>query len=65
MTSASPVSNGASGSLKGVVAAPTSICAIDGAEGRLIYRGYSIEDLTAHATFEEVVYLLWEGDLPS
>jgi citrate synthase len=65
MTSASPVSNGASGSLKGVVAAPTSICAIDGAEGRLIYRGYSIEDLTAHATFEEVVYLLWEGDLPT
>jgi citrate synthase len=33
--------------------------------GRLIYRGYSIEDLTAGATFEEVVYLLWEGELPT
>jgi citrate synthase len=67
MTSAAPTSaaNGASGSLKGVIAAPTAICTIDGVEGRLIYRGYSIEDLTAGATFEEVVYLLWEGELPS
>jgi citrate synthase len=67
MTSPAPAStsNGASGSLKGVIAAPTAICTIDGAEGRLIYRGYSIEDLTEHATFEEVVYLLWEGDLPN
>jgi citrate synthase len=67
MTSAAPTSpaNGASGSLKGVIAAPTAICTIDGAEGRLIYRGYSIEDLTEHATFEEVVYLLWEGELPT
>jgi citrate synthase len=62
---ASTTSNGASGSLKGVIAAPTAICTIDGAEGRLIYRGYSIEDLTSGATFEEVVYLLWEGDLPT
>lgn len=67
MTSAAPAttSNGASGSLKGVIAAPTAICTIDGAEGRLIYRGYSIEDLTEHTTFEEVVYLLWEGELPN
>jgi citrate synthase len=68
MTSPAPTStasNGASGSLKGVIAAPTAICTIDGAEGRLIYRGYSIEDLAAGATFEEVVYLLWEGDLPN
>ncbi len=67
MTSPAPAttSNGASGSLKGVIAAPTAICTIDGTEGRLIYRGYSIEDLTSGATFEEVVYLLWEGDLPT
>src|SRR3954447_17335569 len=67
MTSAAPTTpaNGASGSLKGVIAAPTAICTIDGAEGRLIYRGYSIEDLTEHTTFEEVVYLLWDGDLPT
>ncbi|HEV7665320.1 MAG TPA: citrate/2-methylcitrate synthase [Chloroflexota bacterium] len=53
------------GSLKDVIAAPTAICTIDGIEGRLIYRGYQIEDLAANATFEEVVYLLWEGDLPN
>jgi citrate synthase len=55
----------AAGSLKDVIAAPTSICTIDGIEGKLIYRGYSIEDLAANTTFEEVVYLLWEGDLPN
>src|SRR6266498_4725254 len=67
MTSAAPTStsNGASGSLKGVIAAPTAICTIDGTEGRLIYRGYSIEDLTSGTTFEEVVYLLWDGELPT
>src|ERR1700737_2775920 len=53
------------GSLKDVIAAPTAICSIDGIEGRLIYRGYSIEDLAAHTTFDEVVYLLWDGDLPN
>jgi citrate synthase len=53
------------GSLKDVVAAPTAICTIDGIEGKLIYRGYQIEDLAAHTTYEEVVYLLWEGDLPN
>jgi citrate synthase len=53
------------GSLKDVIAAPTAICTIDGIEGKLIYRGYSIEDLAEHATFEEVVYLLWEGELPN
>jgi citrate synthase len=53
------------GSLKDVIAAPTAISTIDGVAGRLIYRGYSIEDLAAHTTFEEVVYLLWESDLPN
>src|SRR5689334_21041534 len=56
---------GAAGSLKDVIAAPTSICTIDGLAGKLIYRGYSIEDLAAHTTFDEVVYLLWEGELPN
>src|SRR5437660_10260746 len=53
------------GSLKDVIAAPTAICTIDGIAGKLIYRGYSIEDLAANTTFDEVVYLLWEGDLPN
>ncbi|MDQ3809724.1 MAG: citrate synthase [Chloroflexota bacterium] len=67
MTSAAPTSPAvaASGSLKGVLAAPTAICAIDGAAGKLTYRGYAIEDLAQGATFEEVVYLLWEGELPT
>src|SRR5438105_12522745 len=55
----------AAGSLKDVIAAPTAICTIDGIAGKLIYRGYSIEDLAEHATFDEVVYLLWEGELPN
>src|SRR5579872_7442890 len=55
----------ASGSLKDVIAAPTAICTIDGVAGKLIYRGYSIEDLAEHTTFDEVVYLLWDGDLPN
>ena len=70
MTSATPAqaqrpAQAAAGSLKDVVAAPTAICTIDGLEGKLIYRGYSIEDLAANTTFEEVVYLLWEGELPN
>lgn len=52
-------------SLKGVVAAPTAICTVDGENGRLIYRGYSIEDLAQNVSFEETTYLLWEGDLPN
>jgi citrate synthase len=56
---------GAAGSLKDVIAAPTAICTIDGLAGKLIYRGYSIEDLAANTTFDEVVYLLWNGELPN
>ncbi len=51
--------------LEGVIAAPTAICDLDGINGRLAYCGYDIEDLAAHATFEEVVYLLWNGELPT
>src|ERR687883_1165344 len=65
VTQAQKPAQPAAGSLKDVVAAPTAICTIDGLEGRLIYRGYSIEDLAEHVTFEETVYLLWEGELPN
>jgi citrate synthase len=51
--------------LKGVVAADSAVCHIDGAQGRLIYRGYDIDDLAAHSTFEETSYLLLKGELPS
>jgi citrate synthase len=49
--------------LEGVVACSTSISTIAGTT--LLYRGYTIEDLAAHATFEEVAYLLWFGQLPT
>jgi len=51
--------------LSGVVVAQTSICSIDAERGVLMYRGYDIADLAEHATYEEVAYLLLEGDLPS
>src|SRR5207245_1757694 len=52
--------------LEGVVAAETAVSEVDGANGRLIYRGgYLIEDLVPVATYEEVAYLLWHGDLPN
>ncbi|TAL34907.1 MAG: citrate/2-methylcitrate synthase [Spirochaetes bacterium] len=50
--------------LEGVIAAASDICRIDGNEGRLYYRGYSIEDLAAHSSFEEVTYLLLNEHLP-
>jgi len=50
--------------LEDVVAGPTSITFIDGARGRLSYRGYDIADLVAHSNYEEVAYLLWQGHLP-
>jgi len=50
--------------LEGVVAATTRLCDLDGAQGRLAYHGYDIDDLARHAEFEEVVWLLWHGELP-
>jgi len=53
------------GGLAGVVAGQTAICTV-GKEGvGLTYRGYSIEDLAAKATFEEVAFLLLYGHLPN
>jgi citrate synthase len=52
--------------LEGVVAAQTAVSEVDGANGRLIYRGgYLIEDLSPVVSFEEVAYLLWDGELPN
>ena len=50
--------------LRGVVIADTRICDVDGANGRLIYRGYLIQDLAKRATFEETTYLLLYEKLP-
>ncbi|MHC4495801.1 MAG: citrate/2-methylcitrate synthase, partial [Planctomycetota bacterium] len=51
--------------LEGVIAAESEICQIDGAAGKLYYRGYSIEDLAQHSSFEEITYLLLNEKLPS
>ncbi len=50
--------------LEGIVVADSVTSLVNGAEGKLIYEGYKIEDLAANALFEEVVYLLWNGRLP-
>ncbi|MBI4247075.1 MAG: citrate synthase [Candidatus Rokubacteria bacterium] len=51
--------------LEDIVVSTSEICFIDGQEGRLLYRGYDVDDLVRDSTFEEVVYLLWHGALPS
>ena len=50
--------------LRGVVAAATSIGDVNGEKGELIYQGVNIHDLAGQSTFEEVVFLLWNGRLP-
>ncbi|MFK7694656.1 citrate synthase [Paenibacillus sp. HJGM_3] len=50
--------------LEGIVAAETSISLVDGAQGRLIFRGHRAQDLAVRRTFEEVAHLLWYGTLP-
>ncbi|WP_207586659.1 citrate synthase [Halomontanus rarus] len=51
--------------LEGVLVAESELSSIDGDAGRLIYRGYTIEDLARNASYEEVLYLLWHGHLPN
>jgi citrate synthase len=50
--------------LADIVACVSEICFIDGANGRLVYRGYDALELAERSTFEEVAYLLWYGCLP-
>jgi citrate synthase len=50
--------------LRGVVAASSSIGDVNGEKGELIYQGINIHDLANNSTFEEVVFLLWNGRLP-
>ncbi|MBM3215699.1 citrate synthase [Candidatus Poribacteria bacterium] len=51
--------------LKDVAVAETKVCFIDGEIGKLLYRGYNIQDLATQASFEEVAYLLWQGVFPT
>lgn len=56
---------GFSKGLAGVVADATSVSQVQGNEGRLIYRGISIEELAEKTTFEEMTFFLLRGKLPS
>jgi citrate synthase len=51
--------------LEGVPATKSNISDIDGEKGILFYRGYPIEQLAAHSTFEETALLLLDGVLPT
>src|SRR5690606_24340228 len=55
----------AAAGLRGVIAAQSKIGDVDGEKGVLIYEGYNIHDLAENSTFEEVIYLLWNGKLPT
>ena len=51
--------------LDGVIAAATHLSHVDGERGELIIRGFRVDDLAPHASFEQTVWLLWNGELPS
>jgi citrate synthase len=51
--------------LEGVLAGETSIALVDGANGRLLYRGYPIGELVEHGTYAHVAELLWTGEWPT
>ncbi|QYJ15525.1 Citrate synthase 1 [Rubrobacter xylanophilus DSM 9941] len=50
--------------LEGVVATRTRLSMVDGAAGRLLIAGFPVEELAGRASFEETLYLLWNGVLP-
>jgi citrate synthase len=51
--------------LRGITIADTRVCDVDGDAGKLIYRGYLIQDLAERTTYEEVIYLLLFEKLPT
>jgi citrate synthase len=55
---------GYSPGLKGIVAGETELAMIDGANGRLLYRGYPIGDLVERGSYARVADLLWTGEWP-
>ena len=51
--------------LRGITIADTRISMVDGANGKLFYRGFAIQDLAKQASFEEIIYLLLQGFAPT
>lgn len=62
---ANPSAGSSAAGLRGVAAATSSISDVNGEKGELIYQGYNIHDLAQYASFEEVVFLLWNKRLPN
>ncbi|MFZ2529551.1 MAG: bifunctional 2-methylcitrate synthase/citrate synthase [Rhodococcus sp. (in: high G+C Gram-positive bacteria)] len=51
--------------LAGVVVDTTAISKVVPETNSLTYRGYAVQDLAAHCSFEQVAYLLWNSELPT
>lgn len=51
--------------LEGIIANSTALSDVRGEEGILVYEGYNINELAGKVSFEEVIYLLWHGKLPT
>ncbi|OFT55604.1 citrate synthase/methylcitrate synthase [Corynebacterium sp. HMSC05H05] len=51
--------------LNGVVADYTAVSKVNPETNSLLYRGYPVQELAEHCSFEEVAYLLWNGELPN
>jgi len=51
--------------LANVVAAQTRLSSVNGLEGELIIAGFPLQEIASQATFEEMVYLLWNDALPT
>ncbi|MET3511724.1 bifunctional 2-methylcitrate synthase/citrate synthase [Plantibacter flavus] len=51
--------------LAGVVVDVTSVSKVNPETNSLLYRGYPVQELAEHCSFEQVAYLLWNGELPT
>src|SRR5262245_7316341 len=51
--------------LEGIAVAETRLSDVDGERGRLVIGGYKVEELAPKARYEEVLHLLWYGEVPS
>ncbi|MFF2050698.1 bifunctional 2-methylcitrate synthase/citrate synthase [Leifsonia sp. NPDC058194] len=51
--------------LAGVVVDTTTVSSVNPETNSLLYRGYPVQELAAQCSFEEVAYLLWNGELPT
>lgn len=51
--------------LAGVIVDYTAVSKVNAETNSLLYRGYPVQELAAECSFEEVAYLLWNGELPT